>query len=761
MNGPHTERLYNLLPAVYRVRDAAHSEQLRALLRVMESVAQEVEQDIDLLYEDWFIETCRKWVVPYIGDLLGVRGLHGFDSKTMAQGAFSQRSYVGNTLAYRRRKGTAAVLEQLARDLTGWPTRVVEFFELLGTTQHLNHVRPANLRTPDLRETNKLELLNGPFEQAAHTAEVRRIARRRGRYNIPNIGLFQWRLQPYFVSRGSARALDDPPQGRFTFSPLGLDTELFNLPQTETEITHLAEEINVPGRLRRRALYDELQARRRANEAKLSTTGLYFGLDPVLRVFTPDGSGGFAEVPPEEIMICNLSDWDSPGWQPRSSTTFEKPDRATQIVVDPVLGRLARPADKPPVTELQVSYAYGFSSDVGGGPYPRQASLEPWLDPRRPKGTWMIGVTKQQAQQTLGGKLRPAQFAATLSGAVDKWNKLAKPANGILRGLIVLMDSRTYDEDLTGASHRIVIPADSQLAIVAADGCRPHIFGNISVVGDSDGANPGELILDGILIEGSLTVLVGNLGSLRLAHCTLVPGKGKLAVNASVAEQQQNRRLTVRIERSICGSLVIPDSVRELYVADSVIDGSQSGTGPGQAIWGEEPAASAPPGTLVRSTIFGKVKVKELTLASEVIFTDLVEAERRQTGCVRFSYVPEGSKTPRGYRCQPDLEISERVEAARKEAQAQGTRLTQSQNERIAAAVRSWLVPAFTSTRYGRAAYAQLGTACPKQIRTGAEDGSEMGVFSHLKQPQREANLRASLEEYLRFGLEAGVFYET
>jgi hypothetical protein len=36
-----------------------------------------------------------------------------------------------------------------------------------------------------------------------------------------------------------------------------------------------------------------------------------------------------------------------------------------------------------------------------------------------------------------------------------------------------------------------------------------------------------------------------------------------------------------------------------------------------------------------------------------------------------------------------------------------------------------------------------------------------MGVFNQLKQPQREANLRTALEEYLRFGLEAGIFYVT
>jgi hypothetical protein len=45
------------------------------------------------------------------------------------------------------------------------------------------------------------------------------------------------------------------------------------------------------------------------------------------------------------------------------------------------------------------------------------------------------------------------------------------------------------------------------------------------------------------------------------------------------------------------------------------------------------------------------------------------------------------------------------------------------------------------------------------EIRTGAEDQSEMGAMRDLYVPQREAHLRARLGEYLRFGLEAGIFY--
>jgi hypothetical protein len=46
-------------------------------------------------------------------------------------------------------------------------------------------------------------------------------------------------------------------------------------------------------------------------------------------------------------------------------------------------------------------------------------------------------------------------------------------------------------------------------------------------------------------------------------------------------------------------------------------------------------------------------------------------------------------------------------------------------------------------------------------IRRGADDGSEMGVFHDVYAPQRESNLLVRLEEYLRFGLEAGIFYAT
>src|SRR5205814_405268 len=110
------------------------------------------------------------------------------------------------------------------------------------------------------RDTARLELLRSPFEGAAYSAEVRRIAPGRGKYNIPNVGLFLWRLESFPVRRSVARPVEALPPGCYTFNPLGYDAPLFNQPQPETTITHLAGEENVPGPLRRRALYDELEA---------------------------------------------------------------------------------------------------------------------------------------------------------------------------------------------------------------------------------------------------------------------------------------------------------------------------------------------------------------------------------------------------------------------------------------------------------------------------------------------------------------------
>ena len=263
------ERLYQLLPAVHRIRDGQQGEPLRALLALLAQEFEALEENLEQLYDDQFIETCADWVAPYIGDLIGYRPLHTNtreDGSSSAATQASPRAEVAHTIAYRRRKGTAAMLEQLARDVTDWPARATEFFEQLATTQYMNHTRLHALATANLRDTTALVQQGGPFNRLAHTAEMRRPEAGSGRYNIPNVGIFLWRLQPFALS-DIPLTPDDPAADpasaagrRLRFNPLGADQPLFRLPVTETQITHLAEPVNVPAPINLRLMARDVHA---------------------------------------------------------------------------------------------------------------------------------------------------------------------------------------------------------------------------------------------------------------------------------------------------------------------------------------------------------------------------------------------------------------------------------------------------------------------------------------------------------------------
>src|SRR5713226_5589911 len=194
------DRLYELLPAVYRLRDVDEGWPLQALLRIITEQADVLDADISQLYENWFIETCQDWVVPYIADLIGFSPVHEAGETSTAATSEARlrnkilipRREVANTIRFRRRKGTLSVLVDLAEAVAGWPARPVEFYKLLSVAQSINHLCLHRGRTADLRDGVALQFLNGPFDRMAHTAEVRRILSPHdpGRFNIPTVGLF-------------------------------------------------------------------------------------------------------------------------------------------------------------------------------------------------------------------------------------------------------------------------------------------------------------------------------------------------------------------------------------------------------------------------------------------------------------------------------------------------------------------------------------------------------------------------------------------
>ena len=268
--------LMDLLPYIHRLRDEETGGPLGGLMSVIAEQFEALEEDVEGLYADWFIETCRDWVVPYIGELVGYRaGASAVATTDVGSREWQLRARylvprrdVANAVGHRRRKGALALLEELAFDVAGWPARAVEHHPLLVVDQHLNHLRLDRGRTVDLRDRDGLNRIGGAFDDFAHAVAAGRIAssHTRRRHNIPNVGMFVWRLQPFSVTRAPARSIDRA-KNRFTFDILGVDQPLLTKPIREPTTTHIADELNVPAFIRRIAL---IQTRPTITERELA-----------------------------------------------------------------------------------------------------------------------------------------------------------------------------------------------------------------------------------------------------------------------------------------------------------------------------------------------------------------------------------------------------------------------------------------------------------------------------------------------------------
>lgn len=744
-----TDKLYGLLPAYVRERDAEEGRPLRALLRVIETQADRIEADIELLARNAFVETAEPWAIPYIGGLVGTTPLYddsrvrGFDTllemfpdlrgpDLTPRIGLSNRADVAKTIYYRRRRGALPMLEELARDATGWSARAVEFFELLVWTQWLrNHLRLHAPGAPDLRSVEAADRLDGPFDSYCHTVDVREISQHDGWHNVRNIGFFPFRLRAQRLERIHARPRTDVPGGfAYMISPLGNSAPLFSAERREGDEAGLATELHVPQPIRPARFWTDLVQYREDPTAGCSAfygafsalPGVAAAPDPSLEVIV-DG----AFVPPERVVCRDLRSWSQ--------------TEGDEIGIDVARGRLVLGPDLAPASRVEVSCHFGFPADLGGGAYRRRAR-----EIRRDLPGLLVIPVDESGD--------PGSFD-TIAGALAHWVAEGRP-NCVVR----IGDSRTYAEALS------VEPADGRfLALEAADGERPHLRldGPLLIEGVHEDA---QVTLSGLPVEGRVEI-AGSLGRLRLLHTTLVPGvsiaeddppaalePGIWAAATDGDGQAINGELRVEPAFSIAGPIRMPAGAEGLFAFDSIIDGlgAPAVAGPDAE---DEPG---PPVRLERCTLRGATRVREVMLGSECLFDGLVEAQRVRTGCLRFSYVPPGSRAPRRYRCQPTLAI--RAEIERRERAAGGP-IPDAEKALVRDRIGRRVRPEYTSEDYGRPAYLQLSLKAAPEIATGAEDGAEMGAYCHLKQPQREANLRLRLEEYLPFGLEAGLIYAT
>jgi hypothetical protein len=728
MNG-QAPTLFDLLPALYQLQDAqlAQSQSLelgplQSLLMLIDEQFQLLADDLIQRYDDEFIETCAPWVIPYIGDLIGYQLVNG-----IAPAVASPRAEVANTVSFRRRKGTVLVLEQLARDVTGWGAHAVEFFQLLATTQYVKHVRPANCYAPNLRGWQPLKYMDRAFDFTAHQVDVRRISDSRGRYNIQNVGVFLWSLNPYGVAQAQATAVAGSSQ-LFRIGTLGADMPLFNNPVSQgSDITTPAQPVNVPDRLRRAVLQQDLQA---------GLGAVYYGEGLSVALYLNG-----VLLNPYQIQICNLSGADG-SWAnlPAAGSPYT-------VCFDPELGRLAF-ANKPAIPvgatapSVQASYYYGFGADMGGGSYSRSDSFVVQSDTSVYPFPDAEGPPEGPRYTTLQGALTFA--AASLTGAG--------------RVAVEITDNGIYP--LTSSPALLLnVPDGATIELRAAEGYRPTLLiaGEITVIGGAQstvGLNglviayapaAASTALPAALVHAPANASPGvanRLGTLNLSHCTLVPGWAlspagppQPAYSGQPGVLVESAGLQVAIQKSIVGALwvsgeataILSDCIVDATVATQIAYAASDGSSGGGGL------------TLQSCTVIGKIHAGLLTLVSYSIvlaelaaadtWTAALWADRMQQGCLRFSYLPAMSTIPPQYECV--------VQAA------------------------SAPQPVFYSLQYGDPGYCKLLPSTDDAIRRGADDQGEMGAFHFVLAPLREDDLQVRLQEYLPAGLEFGIFYQT
>ncbi len=281
---------------------------------------------------------------------------------------------------------------------------------------------------------------------------------------------FLWRLNAYRHTRSPAPRVDDR---RYLVSPLGHPLQLFTDPQAEDEITNLADPINVPDPIARRALDDRKVLYYGTRETPADPVD---DVDPSLVLYV-DG----AEVARTAIVACNLAD-DGAAW------AHVPPDGT--YAIDPVLGRIALAGDLQVPQTVDVTYHDAFSADMGGGEYDRPREVD------------AVGTTILQCPPTT----RPLRPPSPPSGAVASWRSPTAAA---------------IEETLT-----VTVNAGGHVILRAAADCRPALIlgGELTVTGGTDSA----FSLEGLLVAGARLRVPGaagdDLARLTIAHATFVPG---------------------------------------------------------------------------------------------------------------------------------------------------------------------------------------------------------------------------------------------
>lgn len=226
-----TDRLYALLPELYRLRDfsdpknepkkfnqtAPGLEELYRFLYVVAAPLAEVRQSIDELHANLFVDTAADWALPYLAALV--------DLTLIFPEARANRRDLRSAVAFRRRKGTPETLERLGNELSERIVATQEGFKRLLVSQDLDFLRPAH-GIPSLVSPLIGEAATGPLDRHAHVVDIRPPTAASGRYHPRQIAHWMHATALFPLGEGYPFAYPPALDRRFSFDALGAMTPL-------------------------------------------------------------------------------------------------------------------------------------------------------------------------------------------------------------------------------------------------------------------------------------------------------------------------------------------------------------------------------------------------------------------------------------------------------------------------------------------------------------------------------------------------------
>jgi hypothetical protein len=768
----YAEKLWDWIPEIYRHEDglAQNPGVLRAIVEIIAAQAAIARRSVDQLWNDSQIDTADDWAVPYIGDLVATRLLSALNLP-------GRRVDVAKTVFYRRRAGTPLVIETLTRDIGRWDSAVVEGFKRLARTRHGFDPEPDPLRGPvtltppgglaDLRAARTSELVDGAFDEFAHTADFRRLAGYAGRWNIPKVNVHVFRQAALRVARATPVDLGGDC---YAVDPSGRDVALFRPglradPQSWRPAREWEVAAPIPCRLLNAANY-QLRAEdvpagiegpltplvgqlvRGATRLRATLAALLGGpptpdqmveilaaaitadspkrnLVPSAVALAISADSSAAPLKPELILAGDLGSWGMGVVLPPEA----------RAVVDPVRGRVLLTSAPDPGQALFVTAThYGAFGEIGAGTYDRRAELV--VD--------NVTIIDPGPQDGNGNDLAPGPVTG-----------FALPIAGVHE----FADSKTYEPNAPPGN---VLGTIGALTLQAADRTRPYIrlvpeAGDtvITIAGPALPAPPGSLTIDGLwigIVPSGLAaqpladasnaplpaetrlVIDGVFDQVTIRRATLDPGGERARLDPLIGRAIPYLVLEIRgevAELVIQGAILGPIreatatgdqcSIGQLTITDSIV----------QSLTAELAISTRVAAvTLARCTVFGDVRVDRLD-ATDTLIQGVVRVVDNQHGCFRFSAAAGAAdaRLPRQYRAQV---------------------LT-------GGVPNHW----FVGRRFGPAGYAQLSETCPDSVRRGGENGAEMGAFNNVLDVIRRDDVRAKLDEYVPISVIADLVIDT